>query len=79
MSENNIDTVNNNNNNTTKTKLSEEELLKKIEETQRSAEEIVKRFVQNTILFRDVKIENLNLNWAHHLVLCFGYLVQVKY
>ena len=50
MSENNIDTVNNNNNNnTTKTKLSEKELLKKIEETQRSAEEIVKRFVQKLV------------------------------
>tara|TARA_A100001015_G_C14955912_1_gene698775 strand:- start:410 stop:1525 length:1116 start_codon:yes stop_codon:yes gene_type:complete len=77
MSENNIDTVNNNNNNnTTKTKLSEEELLKKIEETQRSAEEIVKRFVQkHDSVSGDVKIENLNLNWVHHsgaLLFAFG-------
>eukprot|EP00943_MAST-04B_sp_MAST-4B-sp1_P002776 g2776.t1 len=57
-------------------KLSEEDLLKKIEETQRSAEEIVKRFVQkHDSVSGDVKVENLNLNWVHHsgaLLLAFG-------
>ena len=52
------------------TKLSEEELLKKIEETQRSAEEIVKRFVdEHNSVSGDVKIENLNLSWLIILVL----------
>ena len=57
-------------------KLSEEELLKKIEETQRSAEEIVKRFVdEHNSVSGDVKIENLNLSWLHHsgaLTIAFG-------
>ena len=57
-------------------KLSEEELLKKIEQTQRSAEEIVKRFVdEHNSVSGDVKIENLNLSWLHHsgaLTIAFG-------